>query len=715
VKRVGVDIGGTFTDCLLAWNGQQILAKSLTTHHNLSLGFMAALEAACERLGLSVEEVLRDVDSVRYATTLATNALIAKTGPPVGLITTAGFESSVPISRGRGYGEGLDDLGQADLPRAKRPDPLVPIKLITGVRERVDFRGNVVADLDEDGLRLAVRKLVDRGAQALVVSFVNAVMNPVHELRAEEVILEEFPSHNLGAIPIVLSHQVAGRKGEYVRTMSATMDAYLHDEMYHGLSSLQTALRERGHTRPMLVIHCTGGTAQLNSTHALQTIHSGPVSGVSASELLANQYDLGNVVATDMGGTSFDISLVVQGGIKWYDFNPVIERWLVTIPMIHLVTLGAGGGSIARYDSLFKSIAVGPQSAGSNPGPACYDRGGLKPTVTDADLILGYLNPDYYAGGHLELNRRRADRAVADLGEEVEDAEGTQLSVLKLAHVIKKRTERNMADGISKELGVRGYDVKKFTMLAYGGNGPLHCCGIANELGIKRVLVPPFASVFSALGVADMAQLHIHEKSIHIAVYDSVQRTLLKEFDELNSLITELEWRGKEDLTRQGIPSELIQHRIELDMRYGNQLAQTSVVSPTSRFKSVEDILLLVGAFAKDYDARFGVGSASPEAGVLITTVRVASYIDKETLELPQPTAERRPAAASSRQRDCYFDGAETPTTTDIYNIDDLSPGDVVTGPAVVEAATTTYLVEPGWQLAIIGAEGAAWFERSEQ
>src|ERR1017187_294245 len=257
MRRVGVGIGGTFTHRLGTWDGGHHLAKSLTTHHNLSVGFMDALGSACAQLGLQVEDVLAEVDSVRYATTLGTNALIARTGPRVGLITTAGFKSVVPLSRGRGYAEGLDIGKQVDLPRARRPEPLVPIHLIAEVRERVDYQGDVVAALDEQGLRTAVHTLLDRGMEIIVVSFVNAVVNPVHELRAERIILEEYPSHFLGAIPIVLAHQVTGRKGEYVRTMSAVLDAYLHSEMYHGLGSLQTGLRSRGYKRPMLVIHNT--------------------------------------------------------------------------------------------------------------------------------------------------------------------------------------------------------------------------------------------------------------------------------------------------------------------------------------------------------------------------------------------------------------------------------------------------------------------------
>ena len=260
--------------------------------------------------------MLTEVDSVRYATTLGTNALIERRGPQVGAIVTAGFEATIPLSRGRGYGEGLDELAKNDMSSGTRPDPLVPQTLIRSVSERVDFRGTVLLELDHQDVRRALRELVDAGAEALVVCLTNAVENPVHELAVQEIFLSEYPAHQLGAIPMLLSHQLSGRKGEYVRATSAIVDGFLHATMYHALSELEQNLREHGYARPMLVIHNSGGMAQLNSTDALQTIHSGPVAGISASEHLAGQAGLGNVVATDMGGTSFDIGLVPADGVK---------------------------------------------------------------------------------------------------------------------------------------------------------------------------------------------------------------------------------------------------------------------------------------------------------------------------------------------------------------------------------------------------------------
>lgn len=706
MRRVSVDIGGTFTDCFLVFDGQYVEAKALTTHHNLGTGFMEALEKASAALGLDIPTVLSQVDAVRYATTLGTNALIERQGPQIGLFTTAGYESSVLISRGRGYGEGLSNEEQVDLPAARRPESLVPPEMIVGIRERIDYKGEPLLAVDEGDVREQLRGLVDRGAQAFVVALVNSVLNPAHEREIERILLDEYPSHLLGAMPVVLSHRVAERKSEYARTMSAILDAYLHDQMYHGLSSLEVALRENGYRRPMLVVHNSGGMAQLNSTHALQTVHSGPVAGLGATEHLSEEFDESNVIATDMGGTSFDIGLVTQSGVKFYDFNPVIERWLVSIPMTYLHTLGAGGGSIARYDRLWDAIEVGPRSAGSDPGPACYGRGGEHATVTDANLVLGYLDADNYAGGTIKLNRRRAERSIRD-----QICRHTGMDIVEAALAIRRKVDANMAAAIFKEVAVKGYDPRKFALLAYGGGGPLHVCGYASKIGIPRILIPPHSSVFSALGAGNMNQLHIHERSVYMNLYDSVHRHLLSDFTEFNDTVEALAAAGREDLVRQGMDAADVKTRVELDMRYGNQLAQTAVVSPHQELHSIESVLELIELFSDQYAARFGKGSQAPEAGIRINVIRVLAYVDHERIPLPKSEAEHAAAGAPRTERECHFEGSGAPVATPVFDLEALAEGARIAGPALVESPRTTYLVEPGWILTL-GREGAAQLEQ---
>ena len=710
MRRVSVDIGGTFTDTLVVWDDRSVSGKALTTHTNLSLGFNASLENACAELGADVSTVLRAVDSVRYATTLGTNALIERKGPRIGALVTAGFRSTIPLSRGRGYGEGLDQSRQQDIPDADRPLALVPIPMIREARERVDYRGRVFMRLDEDDLRLQIRDLVDAGAEALIVLFTNSVVNPAHELRAREIFLEEYPAHLLGSIPLLLSHQVAGRKGEYARGMSTIMDAFLHATMYHGLGTLELNLRALGYDKPMLVNHNSGGMAQLNSTDALQTVHSGPVAGISASENLTLQAGLGNIVATDMGGTSFDIGIVVEDGVKYYDFNPVIDRWLVSIPMVHLKTLGAGGGSIAAFDRMFRTVRIGPESAGSDPGPACYDRGGLLPTVTDADLLLGYLDPANYAAGTITLNPRRARRAIED-----ELGAALDLPVLDIARLIKRTADANMANGISTELRTRGYDPADFTLLAYGGNGPLHACGVADALGVDKVLAPPFAWVFSACGAGNMNQMHIHEMSTYTVLFDANTKAIFGDFAQFNANVAALEARGRADLLRQGMAEADIRYRLELDMRYGNQRVQTAVVTELTRLTSRIDVLRLIDQFFSRYGDRFGEGSQSPEAGVRINTIRVCAFVEQPMLAFGdlRPNLHAVVAVAPDSHRDCYFAVHDAPLATAIFGENALVEGAAIDGPALVTTRATTYLVEPGWRLHA-AAQGAVWFLRGK-
>jgi N-methylhydantoinase A len=709
MKRIAVDIGGTFTDCFVVWDEQYLQVKALTTHNNLANGFNEAIDNACGQLDISREHLMQEVDSVRYATTLGTNALIERRGPKVGLLCTHGFEATVPVARCRGYAEGLSKEEARDLTNATRPEPLVPATMIRGVRERLDHRGNVLMPLDEDSARAQIRALVDKGVEAIVISLANSVSNPEHELRLQEIILEEYPAYMLGSIPVVLGHLVAGRRGEYVRTSSAIVDAFLHATMYHAMSQLELNLRDAKHDKPMLLVHNSGGMAQLNSTDALQTVHSGPVAGVFASEELARQGGMGNVVATDMGGTSFDIGIVVEGGYKHYDFTPVIDRWMVTTPMIHLVTLGAGGGSIASYDRMFNAIKIGPQSAGSDPGPACYDRGGIQPTVTDADLLLGYLDPDNYANGFIPLNRNRTIMALEDICDELDVEE------IEVAELIKKTADADMAAGLVRELRSRGYHAKDFTMLAYGGNGPLHCCGIADQTGIKRVLAPPYSSVFSACGGGAMTQMHIHEKTETVALYNQHTKQVFQDFDHFNTIVEELEARGREDLMRQGLDEKDFRYRLELDLRYGIQKMETSIVLDKTRLETLHDVLAVVEKLATDFSARYGASTTAPESGIWISNFRVVSYIDLEQLKFENmmPLETKLPAPAPVGTRSCHFVGHKESFETPIFDGAALTPGVVIDGPAIVNPGQTTYLVEPGWQFEA-GNQGAVWFFRKD-
>lgn len=698
MRQVSVDIGGTFTDCFLVWDDKRIEAKAPTTHFNLSEGFMHSLSNAAEELGVDVSEILSEITSVRYATTLGTNALIERSGPRLGLITTAGFEDTIVIGRCRQYADGLPASAQANLPGADRPLPLIGRDCIVGIRERIDFRGRVKVAPDPDDIRDRLQALVDKGVRGFVVSLINGVVNPAHETLVEEIILEEYPTAYLGSFPVICSHDISLKKGEYARTMSSILDAYLQREMQFGLRSLAMALNKGGYRRPMQVVHNTGGMSQLNRTHALQTVHAGPVAGLSGAEQFAKELGLENLITTDMGGTSFDIGLIAGGGIRFYEFSPVIDRWRVDIPMVFLSAVGAGGGSIARYDSTIRSITVGPESAGSEPGPACFDMGGTEATVTDADLVLGYLNADYYNEGRTRLSPRRAERAIGKVGTPL------GMDVREAAVAIRQIVDNNMAQAIFKEVALKGFDPRKFACLVYGGNGPTHACGYAEGLGVRELIIPLNAAIFSAVGAGNLDQVHIYDRTAYIYLYNANTKTLLDDFAELNGIIDELKARGTRDILRLGHRLEDIRYRVELDLRYGDQLALTTLASPYERFTSIRQVFDVVKRFHVSYGERFGEGSQTPEVGINLNNVRVVSYVPLEKVELAATGREKRdgtPGRALKSRRPAYFAGAGGFVDTPVYDYGALAFGEALRGHAIVEAPHTTIVIYPGWTLTL--------------
>ena len=700
MKRVSVDIGGTFTDCFVVWDGRQIEAKALTTHHNLSQGFMAALEQAAGELGTSPASVLSESESVRYATTLGTNALIERRGPRLGLITTAGYEDVLLIGRGAQYGDGLPDVAQKDLPGADRPVPIIPRQLTVGIRERVDYAGDVILAPRADDVRTQVHQLVEQGARGFVVMLVNATTNPAHELLVAEVIEEEYPSAHLGSFPVVCSHQVSLKKGEYRRGMSAVLNAYLHREMQYALQSLEQNLRRNGFTKPMQIIHNSGGMSQMNRTFALQTVHAGPVAGLSAAEQASAELGVENLVCADMGGTSFDVGVVTGGGVRFYEFEPIIDRWRVDVPMVSMKAVGAGGGSIAKYDATFQGVRVGPESAGSEPGPACFGMGGREATVTDANLLLGYLNPDYYFEGRIKLDERLARRALARVGKPL------GFSAEETAIAVREIVDNTMAEAMFNSVALKGFDPCDFTIFTYGGNGPTHACGFAEGLEVDRVLIPRNSAVFSAVGAGNMDQLHIHERSVYVSFYDAATTSLLSDFTSLNATIAELRDRGLNDLVRQGVPAGHARFRVELDMRYGDQLQLTTMVSPFERFDDQRQILEMVKRYHTSYGERFGAGTQTPEAGIKVNMIRVVAHAPHEKIAFAAGTdggaatnGHGGSAAAEPKaRRSCWFRSSGF-VDTPIYDHTVLRPGAPVAGPAVVEAPHTTFVVHPQWTL----------------
>ena len=571
-NTISIDIGGTFTDCFVSYEGRTATGKAATTRYRLGEGFYRAIAECAASLEVEPDELIARTDIVRYATTLAMNALLERKGPRLGLITTSGFEDTIFIGRGAQWHDGLPVEQKRLVARGKRPEPVIPRQMVVGLRERIDDDGNIVIPLNAAEVREKVRYLVDRGAMGFVVALLQSHRNPLHEQQVRDIILEEFPEVYLGSQPVLLSSEVLPKQNEYQRDMTAILAAYLHRTMAEELTELGNELRERGYRRPLFIVNSQGGVNPLHRTSAVETYNAGPVAGVIGGAHVADIYGLDNIILTDMGGTSFDIGTVVEAGSRedefrgrhFYQHVPMIDRFRVGISMIETKSIGAGGGSIARYNDLLNIVEVGPESAGSNPGPVAFDLGGEEPTVTDADIVLGYVNPGYFLGGQMQLNKEAAEAAVRDhlakpLGVSTEEA----------AFLVKTLVDANMGNEVFKETNLKGYDPREFTLFAFGGAGPTHVCGYGGYIESPRMMTFPFSSVFSAFGVANTDFMRSYERACAIPLYTAYNDEWLEDFEAFNRVVKVVQTEALRDAADMGVHD--VVWGLELYMRYGLQ------------------------------------------------------------------------------------------------------------------------------------------------
>jgi N-methylhydantoinase A/acetophenone carboxylase len=690
MNSIDIDVGGTFTDLVLNYNGKALIKKSPTTPYDLSVCFTRVIEDGAAALGMKIEDLLPGIEMIRYSTTIALNRLIEKKGPRLGLITTEGHEDVVLIGRGAQWIDGTRVSERRNLAVQNKPDPLIPRDMIVGVKERVDSRGRVIRPLDENDLREKVRYLTSRGARGFVVSLLWGFLNPVNERRVKEIIRDEYKEFQIGYLPVVLAGQVVGKLGEYERTMAAILDAYLQRSMQIELSAMWDKLREKGYSKPLLMIQSSGGIAEVFRTAASRTFNSGPVSGLMGAHHVAKTLGYQNVVMTDMGGTSFDVGLVVKDSVRSYDFRPIIDRWMVGITMIKTLSIGAGGGSIASINKLLENrLQVGPRSAGSIPGPACFNLGGSEPTVTDADVVLGYLNPEYYFGGKMRLDKNRAIQAVRD-----KIAKPLGISVEEGAVIIRKIVNGNMASAIMKEVHLRGYSPEEFILFVGGGAGPTHAEGYKAD--IPKAVTFAFSPVFCAFGSSTMDIMHVYEVSKKLTLMEPGTQKLSNEFSVFNETVENLIEQARRDLTGDGLNLNDASFVLELDMLYGGQFHVKRALSPLLAIHSGEDVRAICDAFNKEFSEAFSPFVVNPEGGIFIESFILKAIVPTKKVEMPKMTLEgHSPTAARKAERPVYWPPEKGFRTTPIFTYELLRPGNVVEGPAIVESEYTTLVVPP--------------------
>ncbi|MBI4289011.1 MAG: hydantoinase/oxoprolinase family protein [Chloroflexi bacterium] len=677
---IGIDTGGTFTDCVVVDDaGHLTIGKALSTPRDFSQGVIDSLGDAAATLGLTAEQLLQNTDVFGHGTTVATNMLLMHTGVKTGLITTRGFEDTMFIGRVHQKVAGLKESDITYVVKLDKAAPLVSRQRVRGVTERVDYQGKVLVPLDKADAAAAIDALVKDGVEAIAICLLWSFMDPQHEQEIKAMARQSYPN-----LFVTASSDLSPRMGEYERMATTVLNAYLGPVSYRYFQALDERLRRLGLKSSLLMMQCSGGVLPIDELKekVIYTLGSGPVGGVSGARFLGQLLGHSNILCTDVGGTSFDVGLVAQGEFE-YSREAVIDKYHTQIPTVDVASIGTGGGSIAWIEPVTGVLRVGPQSAGSEPGPACYDRGGELPALTDASLILGYINPDYFLGGKMRLNPKRAFDAVEDkiagpLGKDVHQA---------AAGIFKIATSQ-LADLVRKVSIERGYDPRDFVMLVYGGAGPQYAGVYGADIGVKGIIIPPLAAAFSAFGVAASRVSAFYSQSLPLPVPTDVER--------LKQIYTGLERRAGEELTRAGLKGRDISLLRFVEMRYRRQVhvVRVSLSEKPLSAASMDDI---VARFEQRYEELYGKGSGFRQGGIEMVNYIVMGVGGTRFPSLRKyPRGGSDPAPALKSRRRAYFEKHGGFVDTDVFEMDRLQPGNAIAGQAIIEAPTTIAVIHPG-------------------
>jgi len=687
---IGVDTGGTFTDAIvIGAKGDAYIGKALSTPPDFAEGVINSLKEGAKQAKQPLSEILKDCLLFNHGSTAATNAIVTWRGAKTGLITTRGHKGVMAIQRAYGRVVGLSDDEVKHILATEKPRPIVPHHLIEEVTERVDFQGDVIVPLNEAEVRTAIDRYKKEGIGAVAVCLLWSFMNPTHERRIREIIHDIAPD-----MRVTLSSDLVPVLGEFERMSSTVVNAFLSVTVGRYYSSLASTLRREGLSARPLIVQSSGGVLPIEdaSERGIHSIGSGPVAGLIGAQSLGALMGYKNIICTDVGGTTFDVGLILEGRAQMA-MEPSVGQYPLAIPMVDVTSIGAGGGSICWVDD-HKIMHVGPDSAGANPGPACYNRGGTEPAVTDANLVLGYLDADYFLGGAMKLNKDNAFAAV-----EQKLARPLKTEVVDAAAGVYDIVNANMANAIRILTVQRGHDAREMILFAYGGAGPIHAAAYGAELDVPLIVVPAAASIFSAFGATRMEILHKYE----------ISRKLVFPLDpkEVNEIFAELEEEARRDLERDKVSKALQHLHREVEMRFMLQVHEVSVPVP-SKSLTRADLEKVGGDFVQIYEKIYGKGTALPHAGMEAVLFRVDG-IGK----IPKPTIKRQALVSSTAKpaikgsRNVYFRhsgaaaksiasrraGKFVPTT--VYDGPSLKAGHKITGPAIVEYPTTTIVVPP--------------------
>jgi N-methylhydantoinase A len=678
--RMGVDTGGTFTDgVVIDQKGTIHNFKELSTPKDPSIGLYNVIKRAAEYFGKDVRAFLGDLDFFAHGTTVATNTLLTGTGAVTGLILTRGFRDTLEMRRA--HKENIWDL------YLTAATPLVPRRLRIGVRERINARGEIVEALVEQDVREACALFRREGVNAVAICTLFSFLNDAHEKRIREIVKEQMPDAFVS-----ISSEVLSQIREYERMSTTVANAYVGPKLTVYLSTLESKLKRDGLSRAFYVVASNSGvmTAETAIRHASATLLSGPAAGAVGGIFFAELLGRGNLITMDMGGTSFDVTLVSEGKVT-LSTEGQVAGYRIAKPMCDIHTIGAGGGSIAWIDA-GGMLKVGPASAGSDPGPVCYDLGGEQPTVTDANLILGYLDKNFFLGGEMKVDEEKALAAMQRV-----IADPLKMSDIEAAAGVFRIINQNMADATKVVSVQRGHDPREFALVSAGGACSMHACKIAEEVGSTMVIVPRAASVFCALGMLECDIRLDSLKTFH-AVIPGIALA------EFNAVIAETERKALAELLQEGVERErasLVRH---LEMRYVGQHHEVSVEIPSACTIEEQHLPVIAEAFHRAHEKLYTY--STPENPLEIMSLRITAVgaVDKTGLS-EKKSGGADPANALKGRRRAYFEESGGMVEVPVYNRDLLAPGNRIAAPAIIEERITTVVVHPGWNAWIDGFE----------
>ena len=682
---VATDVGGTCTDTVIVEDGRSVfIGKALSTPPDFADGVIASIRSAAAVMQTDLDDIFRQTTLFIHGSTVVDNTLLERKGARTGLVTTAGFEDTLLVTRGAyGRWSGLSEEGLKHPVATDRPASLVPFGLIRGVTERVDYKGAVIRELDENEVDQAVSYLLDeRQVESVAVALLWSFANPVHEQRIRSIIRARNPD-----VHVSVSSEVAPVPGEYERTSTTVINAYAGQVVGNYINNLQKLLGGFNYRGPVLVMQGYGGLlpAEQAAGRAVNMVECGPVAGVIGSKFLGDGMGDKNIIAADMGGTTFKVGIIQDGEIE-YAREPLIDRFHYSAPKIDVASIGAGGGSLVTLEQDTGAPLVGPQSAGAAPGPICYGLGGTQPTLTDVLLLLGYIDPQRFLNGAMSLDTA----ATAKLFEE-KIAEPLGLSVEEAAIGIFHVANAQVTDLIHKITVEQGLDPRDFVLHAFGGTCPILAGAFARELSVQRVIVPYTASVNCAFGLASTDVMHEYGVTL--------TKSAPCPAEEINAIYEPMVEAATQMLEQEGFSGDKMSFRWSVGFRYAMQVHE--IITPVRAATPLDDdgMERLIDDFEALYENRYGKGSAYRDAGIEMTRFRLSAAGRIERPEFAaQPLADASPDAARTGRRRIFVNGHDSLSEADIYDFEKLRPGNIINGPAVIHTPITTIVVQDNQQ-----------------